>query len=643
MTRSSATEYLLGQLELTRAIVGARLGDPAVGATAEVIAQLREHEARYVDLPALMLGRRLELSELEMRVVWFLVGWELASELRADVSRLIGATAPTLEVIRRAIYGERATAEAVRDLAAHRPLRRLMIIERADGDRAIHDSQMTWAVAPRVLALLLGDDSLDPAIAGIVRLSDQSPALKSLALAPSIVDQARDAMKAGRATIVAAGALGLGRRTLLAAAAREAGLATLEIDGKRLAKQPDQLARQLRAIARELKLRAAVPLLRAIDVLDSPQVERVECELAAEVDGLMLATSGPRPPAVRWDRPQIELALAAPTSEQRARLWRDALPGASDGDSDLLASLHPLAPALIARTGVAAAARARGRALTPGDIAAGMRSVLDDRLGGYARRIATTQTWNDIVLGDDQRRSLVELLARVRRKRTVHERWGFAAKLGKGLGVSALFSGPPGTGKTMVCALIARDLGLELYQVDSAKISSKWIGETEQHLGELFDAAEAGNAILLFDEADSLFGKRTEVKTSTDRYANSETNYLLQRLESFSGICLLTTNHESSLDPAFQRRLSLHVRFDVPDEHEREALWRAMLPAEAPIGAAIDFTDLGRRFAMTGGYIRNAAVRAAFLAAEQELPITTAGLASAATLELEALGKIAFA
>jgi SpoVK/Ycf46/Vps4 family AAA+-type ATPase len=192
----------------------------------------------------------------------------------------------------------------------------------------------------------------------------------------------------------------------------------------------------------------------------------------------------------------------------------------------------------------------------------------------------------------------------------------------------------------MVASLIARELGLELFQVDTGKLVSKWIGETEKHLGELFDGAEAGHAILLFDEADSLFGKRTEVRSSNDRYANLETNYLLQRLESFTGICLMTSNHETSIDPAFQRRISLHLRFELPDASERARLWRAMLPDAAPVEAVLDFGVLARRFAMSGGYIRNAALRAAFLAADEGSAIGQAHLEHAARVEYEGMGKI---
>lgn len=257
--------------------------------------------------------------------------------------------------------------------------------------------------------------------------------------------------------------------------------------------------------------------------------------------------------------------------------------------------------------------------------------------------MSVRQNWSDLVLPEEQLEAITELIARIRQRTRVFEEWALGAKVGKGLGTSALFSGPPGTGKTMVAALIARELGLELYQVDLAKVVSKWIGESEKNLATLFDAAEAGHAILLFDEADALFGKRTELKSSNDRYANLETNYLLQRLETFSGICILTSNHESNIDPAFQRRFSLHLRFDLPELEERERIWRAVLTAgsAAPLAPDLNFASLARRYELSGGSIRNAALRAAFLAADQESAITMAHLERAARLEYEALGKIA--
>jgi SpoVK/Ycf46/Vps4 family AAA+-type ATPase len=255
-------------------------------------------------------------------------------------------------------------------------------------------------------------------------------------------------------------------------------------------------------------------------------------------------------------------------------------------------------------------------------------------------RVDWQQTWEDLVLPDDIIEEIREMIARVEHRRRVLDEWGFARKVGKGVGISALFSGPPGTGKTMVAGLIARELQLDLYQIDASRMVSKWIGETEKNLARLFDAASAGHAVLLFDEADSLFAKRTEVKSSTDRYANLEVNYLLQRMEAFDGITILTTNLETSVDDAFKRRLAFRVAFQLPERDEREQLWRAMLPAEAKVEKNLDFKALADRYEMSGGYIRNAVIRAAYIAASEGKAIGMNHLQRAAVLEYTAMGKV---
>jgi SpoVK/Ycf46/Vps4 family AAA+-type ATPase len=218
--------------------------------------------------------------------------------------------------------------------------------------------------------------------------------------------------------------------------------------------------------------------------------------------------------------------------------------------------------------------------------------------------------------------------------------WGLGARLGGG-GVAALLSGPPGTGKTACACAIAAELGVDVYAVDASAIASKWIGETERNLAALFDAAAASHAMLLFDEADALFGKRTEQRSSNDRHANAETNYLLHRLEQHDAPCVLTTNHADNLDPAFLRRFALHLRFAPPDAADRAALWRAMLPKAAPVAADVDAAALARRFELPGGHIRNAVLRAAFLAADRGVAIDHALLERAARVEYEAMGRIA--
>jgi Mrp family chromosome partitioning ATPase len=518
-------------------------------------------------------------------------------------------------------------------------LRKLAIIERSDDLTShAHESKQTWSIAPRIVSLLTGNESLD-AMLGKAYRSRVAIAIGDVAASSDALELAR-AGAGSNAIVVASGMPGLGRRTLLAAAANATERNVLEIDARRLAKDANAMAAQLRVIARECRLLTRVPLIANLEG-DDERLELIGSELVANIDGAVLVTTGVQRPRIDWGRPVIVIEMQQPTTAQRTMLWKRALGEIGDVDADHLATNYPLAPALIARAAEAAKTRASGRKLEAADVHAGIRAVLDDGLGQYAKRVTVTQTWEDLVLPREQVETITELMARIRERRRVYEDWGFAAKVGKGLGVSALFSGPPGTGKTMVAALIAKDLGLELYQVDLGKVVSKYIGDTEKNLAALFDAAEAGHAVLLFDEADALFGKRTEVKSSNDRYANLETNYLLQRLESFTGICLLTSNHETNIDPAFLRRLSVHLRFELPDVEERAQLWRAMLPKAAPVAAGVDVQSLARRYAMSGGYIRNAALRAAFLAANDDGAITAAHLERAARSEYEGMGKIA--
>ena len=458
---------------------------------------------------------------------------------------------------------------------------------------------------------------------------------------PAIIEQALDT----DAIILAIGAEGGGRSTLLECAARGRRRGVLRVRCADLARDPETLTRQLRAAARESQLFDALPLLVELDALpleSASEGHSAVRELFRLYAGPVLATSRDDI-SLRLGRPSVSHQLESLTSAQRAVIWKAQL-----GESDLRVVESVARDYAVNPGGIVAAARnARARresaaCITAADVHEGLRSHLLQKLGTIATRIKCEQTWDDIVLPIDQFDQLVELVARVRHRRTVLETWGFARKVGRGLGLAALFSGPPGTGKTMAAGLIARELGVDLFQVDLSKVVSKYIGETEKNLARVFDAAESGHAILLFDEAESLFSKRSAVTSSNDRYANLEVNYLLQRIEQFRGISLLTTNHENAIDDAFRRRLAIHVRFPVPDDAQRELLWRAMLPEQAPITDDLDLADLARRFEMTGGYIRNAVMRAAFIAADAGGAIGNDQLIRAARLEYEAMGKVSF-
>lgn len=595
-----------------------------------------------------LLRERLGLSETELQIVWLLAALAIDSRTKQLMlmQRCVGPSV-TIDALRRIVYGERPSEVGFRELSADGTLRRFGIIERNDGQQHDSEARWTWTLTSRVLAWLHGDERVDPAFDTIARIPSVVERLDDLAYTAGAVADARKAMASVDATIIVAGAPKLGRRTMLIGVAAEHGRGTLCIDCSRLDSDPTTFIGQLRGLARECRLLARLPILVNADALASEtatarRLDTVELELASRLSSNVLVTTGPNRPTLRWSRPSIVIELDPPTSAERANVWRQALGAETDTDVVQLAKTYALAPAMIHRAVAAARARAGGLSVTADDLSAGVRSVLDDQLGHVARRVVVRQTWDDLVLPADQLESIEDLIARIRESAQVFESWGIGRKLGKGLGVSALFSGPPGTGKTMVAALIAKELRLELYQVDLAKVVSKWVGESERNLAKLFDAAEAGHAVLLFDEADTLFGKRTDVKSSNDRYANLETNYLLQRLESFTGVCLLTTNHEANIDPAFQRRLSLHLRFELPDVEERIGIWHTMLSTDAPVDPMVDVRQLARRFELSAGSIRNAMVRAAFFAADKKISVSMPLLERAARLELEAMGKISW-
>ena len=586
---------------------------------------------------------RLGLSASELRVLWVLLAQEVDPAARMNLRELSTEDEVDVgyDVLRRVVYGHRPTSAAWQELAETGALRRSCLIDVVD-DSTMPTHRLTFRISQRVLALLHGDDCVDRELIGVVRAPVVTRSDHLFVNGDARTRVTRAIATREPALVIVVGPDGCGRRSLVTAIAREQGVDVLAIDLQELAAKPKVLARQLRILARECLLTGRIPLLLNLDGLHATDDVADPFAVIETVlgDRFTLATAT-RTPARRWSRSPDSIEVPPLTGAECASLWKRSLPGASDGDGELLATMYPLAPALIASVGSVALTEAQAQPLEPRHISIGLRRVLDDRLAGLATRITVSQDWNDLVLPEDQTLAVVELLARIRARRRVYEDWGFARKLGKGLGVTALFSGPPGTGKTMCAGLIAKDLGTELYQVDLGKVVSKWIGETEKNLGALFDAAEASHAVLLFDEADSLFGKRTAVQTSNDRHANQETNYLLQRIEAFTGICILTTNHDPAIDEAFQRRLSVRVRFPMPDEDERVRLWGALIPGDAPVDPTLDLAALAKKYVMAGGNIRNAVLRAAFLAADANEQISDYHMRQAAQLEYEGMGKLA--
>lgn len=262
------------------------------------------------------------------------------------------------------------------------------------------------------------------------------------------------------------------------------------------------------------------------------------------------------------------------------------------------------------------------------------------RLAKKAVRIQPKYAWEDIILPTEQKEQLRQACNQMKYRSIVYNRWGFERKLAYGKGLSMLFAGPPGTGKTMSAQVVANELQLELYKIDLSQVISKYIGETEKNLHEIFEEARLSNAILFFDETDALFGKRSEVKDSHDKYANIETAYLLQKMEEYEGITVLATNLLNNIDEAFIRRISYIIKFPFPDEEQREKIWRSMFPKEAPIGDDVDFKYVASKFQVAGGYIKNIAVSSAFMAADAGTVIGMRHILQAVKYEMQKTGKI---
>jgi hypothetical protein len=573
-----------------------------------------------------------------------------APRLRGTLARLYkilvaGKSRPLVdEQLLVQVFGDNFQRQIARELDGDRPLRRFGLVQIA-GERP----NAALAIDPLVMRFIanrLVESEPDPHVT--IRRADRE--LDELQLPRELVVDALRSLALPRsepARIVLRGRAGSGRHTLLAALAARAGRAIGVIDIALLPRDALALAASLEAALRRAKLRGLVPCVDGLEALTADDREaRVQVAAVLRRHPGPLAVRLPQRAEILLDPGYLLLDLPARTEQQRTESWAIALARhrIALSDPSELASRFRIGPGTIERVCAEVARRPdlpRDPAGWLHELDDAARQHLEMQLGKLATRVTRLATWSDLVLPEDIIDSLVELTARVRHRRRVFEQWGFDRAIATARGITALFQGSPGTGKTMVAGVIARDLGLELYRVDVSRISSRWLGETEKNLGALFDAAEDGQVMLLFDEADTLFARRTEVKTSADRYANMEVSYLLQRLDSFEGIAILTTNFGSAIDPAFMRRLTYRVTFPFPDEEMREQLWRTLIPPQAPTDGSIKPVALARRFRLSGGYIRNAALRAAFLAADEGLPLSQAHLERAITMEFREIGKLA--
>lgn len=613
--------------------------------------QLAEHERalaaepnwRSTSTPIGALVDELALSQLELDIVLVVA----AASLWGDIARLYGILANDVgratvdeSLIQELLVGRYDRHEVAAALDPQAPLLRLGVVH-VGGKRLRPFAELS--VEPVICDRLR---AVTPCLGAGTTVRTATCHLADLDVARPILDQATvDLARTGQHHRIAVhGSIGSGRRTLACALAHQAGRDVALIDAAALPRQVDSFVVELAASLRRAHLTGLIPCV--VHLGDVAFDDRTGRDVASEAlrahPGPIVVIAAPTE-LVPFSAGHIAIRLPALSETERRAVWQRAIAdaGLAVVSIDAIAARYKIGPGVIRRA-VQAAATAGGNANSDAapTIETYIRQTRDQRLGQFATRIENLPAWSSVVLPPDILDSLRELVARVRYGRQVYDTWGMSRTMATSRGLTALFQGQPGTGKTLVAGVVARELGLDLYQVDLSKVMSKWIGETERNLSTIFDAAEDGQVVLLFDEADSLFAKRTEVRSSNDRYANLEVNYLLQRLDAFSGIALLTTNSGNTIDQAVKRRLSFCLSFPFPDEETREQLWQAHLPPELPVAGPLALAELARKYQLSGGYIRNACLRAAFIAAQDETPLHQRHLERAVALEFAENGKL---
>ena len=520
-------------------------------------------------------------------------------------------------------------------------LRAWQLVE-LEGGRTLTHSPLR--IDERILHYLAGSSTMDERLAQL--LLPLSPVEE---LAPSQAGLATEIAStwANAETVPVIQLFGFERaakQTIAAEACGRLGLSLYRLSVAALPAEPADLSRLVHLWRREVALNNSALFLDA-DGLDGQSDTHQESTLNQFIEGsplLILSGDVQRGP---WARPSLTFEAAKPAPAEQRDLWQNALgelAGSLNGHVDQLVAQFNL-PALT----IGAVADAVKGTLTASDAVSpealgqalwqGSRRQARPRLDNLAQRIEPAAGWDDLVLPQAQKELLREICLHVRQRAQVYDAWAFRSKGQRGLGISALFAGASGTGKTMAAEVLAAELQLDLYRIDLSAVVSKYIGETEKNLRRVFDAAEAGGAILLFDEADALFGKRSDVKDSHDRHANIEVSYLLQRMEAYRGLAILTTNMKEALDSAFMRRLRFVVDFPFPNAADRAAIWAHIFPAATPT-AGLDVDQLAQ-LNQPGGVIRNIALYAAFLAADAHEPVGMAHLLHAARREYSKLEK----
>lgn len=591
-----------------------------------------------------ILTALFSLSPFERNIVLVCAGMELDSTFDSLCAAIQGDLRPfpTFSLALAALPGAYWSA-----FAPDAPLRYWRLIE-VSTNGLLTKSRLR--IDERVLHYLTGISSMDERLAGIVKplLSEGDLVSSHSKLADNLIRawsqrQAKSALPA----VLLYGDDDTGKQAIATSICAELEMNIETISAHDLPAVSHELYDLIRLWERESALNGTALFFDCseIDTTDTGRLNIITrfCE---QTRGALVISSRKR--NINLKRSTIAFEVKKPTTGEQQALWKSVLGAEADklnGKLGMIASQFDLSAQTIRHASSEVLCYLKTNSSENNDSSDGIGKMLWDecrestrpRLDDLAQRIEPVATFDDIILPELQKQTLKELAIHVRQRAKVYGEWGFAAKETRGLGISALFTGVSGTGKTMAAEVLANELSLDLYRIDLSQVVNKYIGETEKNLKKIFDAAEEGGAILLFDEADALFGKRSEVKDSHDRYANVEVSYLLQRMEIYRGLAILTTNMKNALDNAFLRRIRFVVQFPFPDITHRAEIWRRIFPSDTPT----EYLDVEKlaRLNVAGGNIRNIALNAAFLAAEESGPVRMMHLSCAARSEYLKLDK----
>jgi SpoVK/Ycf46/Vps4 family AAA+-type ATPase len=633
----------------------------------DITTHTAENLRRGLPLRLVELTRVFDLTAFDLDVILLC----LAPELDRGYERLyaylhddVTLREPTVDLALNLLCADLETKVAARArFTAAAPLLRYRLVQLGGepGQRPASWLGSGLRLEPRVVRFLLGDDAVDDRLEPYVDLVTPAVNLDDLVFPEALRSQlsqlagyARQAGGPGAGFVLYfQGPGGTGKRTAAAACCRKLDCQLLMVAGKRVAASgAGEFSALAALIEREARLQGALVYWEDFDVLladeDDARAAALIPVLAALPGPAFLSGTATWEPA---DAPPgltfVRLPFPPPGPGERLRLWRAALGSSPGSGLDLadVAAKFQLSGGQIRDASATARSLALARApagprMTSADVHAACRLHSNRKLAELAVPITPRYTWDDIVLPGEQMAQLHEIHDQVRHRALVYEAWGFDGKLATNKGLSVLFAGPSGTGKTMAADVLANVLGLDLYRIDLSTVVSKYIGETEKNLARIFAEATTSNAILFFDEADALFGKRTQVRDAHDRYANVEVSYLLQKMDEYTGMVVLATNLRKNMDEAFVRRLHATVEFPVPGEAERRRIWDQVWPAAAPRDPGLDTGFLARRIEVTGGSIRNIALAGAFLAAADGGVVTMAHVLHATRREYQKMGKV---